>query len=151
MVKVENYAKAYKEVYEILKNTDKEDFKLIPEEFIKMLEENMDNTYEFEMDYSVSFEKQKLLTETKSIFAYIFLNYWGTENQKQIINQKFKQDIMISEQKKKEKYNNKELFSDKILEKSSENKEKILVEYKKENVLIKFLNKIKSLVRRKNK
>lgn len=141
MVKIENYPKAYKEVYVILKNTGKEDLKLIPEEFINMLEENMDKDYEFEYDTSVSFENQKLLTETKLIFAYIFLNYWGTESQRQLIKRKFMEDINMSERKKKELYNEKELFENKNFTQAENVKIK---EYKKENIIMKIINKIKS-------
>ncbi len=142
MVKIENYPKAYKEVYVILKYTSEEDLKLIPEEFINMLEENMDKGYKFELDSSISFENQKLLTETKSIFAYIFLNYWGTESQKELIKRKFMQDININEKKKRDMYNRKELFEKKKLGESIEKETAKMIEYKKENIIIKIINRI---------
>lgn len=143
MVKIENYHKAYKEVYEILQNTSKEDLKLIPEEFINMLEENMDKNYKFELDSNISFENQKLLTETRSIFAYIFLNYWGTESQKDLIKKKFMQDININEKKKKDQYGEQNLFKNNL--KNGIKKEKIEVQlYKKENIIMKIINRIKN-------
>ena len=104
MIKVENFPNAYKEGYEILKYIDEKELKLIPEAFINMINHNMNNDYEFEFDENIDFQEQKILKETKTILAYIFLNYWATEKQSNAIKQKFKQDIMEEEIKKAEKY-----------------------------------------------
>lgn len=62
MIKVSNFPNAYKEVYIILKYVDSEDLKLIPKSFINMLEQNMNDDYEFEFDPNIEFENQKLLS-----------------------------------------------------------------------------------------
>lgn len=147
MIKVENYPNAYKEVYVILNNMEKEDVDKIPESFINVVKKNMNNEYEFELNRDVDFKEQDLLQETKAILAYIFLNYWGTEEQNKRIKQKFKQDIMI-EEKQKEKLHSKEVFENKKYE-SNEKQEKTthMIEYKKENILERILHKLKNIFR----
>ena len=152
MIKIENYPNAYKEVYVILNNMEKEDVNKIPESFINAVKKNMNNEYEFELDKNLDFEEQDLLQETKAILAYIFLNYWGTEEQNSRIKRKFKQDIMI-EEKQKEKLYPKELFENENYKETRE-KEEItqMMENKKENILEKIVRKLKNIFRKiKNK
>ena len=109
LIIIENYKNAYKETYMILNNMKSDDVKLIPQEFIKFLKNNMNNNYNFELDIENNFKNQNLLKETKIILAYIFLNYWSTKEQKERIEQKFRYDI-IKEENKKPQYNSKEIF-----------------------------------------
>ena len=152
MIKAENYPNAYKEVYVILNNINEENLKAIPQSFIDMVQRNMNNNYEFELEENVDFEEQTLLKETKVILAYIYLNYWGTEEQKNKIMQKLKQDI-INEEQSKPKYNPDELFKRNKVRNISSNivpkEEMHLIEYKKENIFVKLINIIKSLFKRK--
>ena len=106
MVKIENYPNAYKEVHEILKMVPKEDVSKIPKDFMEMIENNMNKEYEFLIDSNIDFlEEQKLMLETRTILAYIFVNYWATEKQREVINKKFKKDIEEAENQKRELYN----------------------------------------------
>ena len=106
MIKVENYPNAYKEVYEILKYVPKEDLKRVPKKFMDMLEEKMNKNYKFSIDTSNDFiEEQELMIETRTILAYIFLNYCATEIQKEKVNIKFKKDIEDAEKQKRDLYN----------------------------------------------
>lgn len=141
MIKIENYPNAYKEVYVILQNIDEKDYDLVPKNFIKMVEHNMNKDYDFKLDINKDFEEQDLLQETKTILAYLYLNYWGTEEEKVRIKEKFKQDIAVSEEKKKQKYNPNDLF-----EKTNYIPQKVavqIVEYKKENFFTKLVKNIK--------
>ena len=126
MVKIENYPNAYKEVYEVLKLVPREDVEKIPNQFMEMVESKMNKDYEFTVDTNIDFvEEQKLILETRAILAYIFLNYWATENQKEIINMKFKKDLEEAEKKKKELYNTNVFKEEKKLEeKQTEEKNK---------------------------
>ena len=100
MIKIGNYPNAYKEVYVILNYINKEDLKKIPQSFIDMLKRKMNKDYEFKLDTSIDFEEQNLLKETKVILGYIFLNYWGTNEQKETIEKKFRNDIAKKEEQK---------------------------------------------------
>ena len=145
MIKVENYPNAYKEVYEILKYVPKEDLKRVPKKFMDMLEEKMNKNYKFSIDTSNDFiEEQELMIETRTILAYIFLNYWATEIQKEKVNIKFKKDIEDAEKQKRDLYNVDILKNKKQLKENiGKEQENAMVIYKKENFITKIFNSIK--------
>ncbi|MBO5412848.1 MAG: hypothetical protein J6A29_00820 [Clostridia bacterium] len=144
MVQLENYPNAYKEVYEILKMVPHEDLAKIPKKFIEMVEERMNKDYNFFIDDNTDFvEEQELMLETRTILAYIFLNYWATEKQRETISTKFKKDIEEAENQKRELYN-----VDVLKNKKQEEKLEMVV-YKKDNRITKILNKIKKFWGRK--
>lgn len=148
MIKVENYPNAYKEVYEILKYVPKEDLKRVPKKFMDMLEEKMNKNYKFSIDTSKDFiEEQELMIETRTILAYIFLNYWSTEIQKEKVNIKFKKDIEDAEKQKGDLYNV-NIFKNKkqLKENSEKEQEHAMVIYKKENFITKIFNIIKNFL-----
>lgn len=145
MIKVENYPNAYREVYEILKYVPKEDLKRVPKKFMEMLEEKMNKDYKFSIDTSKDFiEEQELMLETRTILAYIFLNYWATEIQKEKVNIKFKKDIEDAEKQKRDLYNV-DIFKNKkqLKENIGKEQENAMVIYKKENFITKIFNTIK--------
>lgn len=144
-----NYAKAYKEVIEILKNVPEESVNKIPKEIIEIFNTNMDKDYKFKIDENSSFEEQNLLEETKAIFANIFRDYWATPYQKEKIEEKEKNDRLKVEEEKREKYNIDEIFKKRNIinqQKIEENKVTNLpIEIKKEKFyqkLIKFIKRI---------
>ncbi len=155
-IKVENFPKAYKEVYTILQNIGKSQFELVPNEFINMLERKMDKNYKFEVNNN-NFQEQEILLETKTILAYLYINYWGTTETKEIILRKFKQDVLKEEKNKmqyelnnkKENKQNPELKQETQINKKIQSKEETqIVEYKKENIFTKIINKLKSFFKK---
>ncbi len=147
MIKEENFPNAYKEVYTILKYVSKEDYKAIPEDFLNIVKAKMNNDYVFNFNPNVELEEQKLLRETKVILGYIFLNYWGNEQQKKVIEEVLKNDLNNEETKK---YDN-DLFKDKQKVKVSPGEEFRMVIYKKEKFLVKLIKKFKYFFKRKYK
>ena len=135
------YAKAYTEVYEILKNIPDEDFNKIPEEVLHMLEIKRDIEYRFKLQENVEFENQNLLRETKILLAILYRDYWATKEEKDRIISKWKNDIKIAEEKKKEVCNI-DIFEK---EKIEENNKKMSVEVKKEKIFKKLINYITKL------
>lgn len=105
------YAKAYREVVEILNFVPKESVDKIPKKIIETFKKNMDKNYEFKIDMNKNFEEQELLGETKDILANIFRDYWATPYQKERIEAKERLDRAKIEEKKKEKYNVNEIFN----------------------------------------
>ena len=69
------YAKAYAEVYEILRNIPEEDLNKIPNEVLHMLEIKRDKGYKFQLQENIEFENQKLLRETKVLLAILYRNF----------------------------------------------------------------------------
>ena len=130
------YAKAYTEVYEILKNIPNEDLNKIPEEVLHMLETKMDIEYKFKLQENIEFENQNLLRETKILLAILYRDYWATKEEKDRIISKWKNDIKIAEEKKKEVCNI-DIFEK---EKIEENNKKMSVEVKNEKIFKKLIN-----------
>lgn len=154
MVKVENYPNAYKEVYVILKNMREEERNLVPKSFMQMIEKNMNEQYDFKLDKNIDFQDQKLLRETRTILAYIFLNFWATKKQKDRIEKKFRQDIVDFENSKSE-YNQDELFKNRKskskesnLEVKTKTEELHMIEQKEESFFKRLLRKIKKILDR---
>lgn len=136
------YAKAYTELYEILKNISENDLNKIPNEILNMLEEKRDKEYEFKLQENIEFENQELLRETKILLAILYRDYWATKEEKEKIMQKWKSDIIKSEEEKKIKYN--KLFKNKkeqISEQKNDNN--LPIEVKKESVFEKIISFIK--------
>lgn len=140
-----NYAKAYKEVVEILNNVSLESVNKIPADMIEMFKHNMDTSYNFKIDVTRSFENQVLMEETKAILANIYKDYWATPYQKERINEKERIDREILEKEKAVKYNPDELFNDKKELKEENYSKDLPIEIKKENFFKKLITFIKSL------
>ena len=149
MIKIENYPNAYKEVYVILSSMSKEDIDKIPKDFMDMIKNNMNDEYEFEIYDDIGFDEQILLQETKTILAYIFMNYWGTEEQKEKIKTRFAQELIEEENLKKKYYSN-DLFSNKNGKVQNVKKEESMqmVEYKEKNIFTRILDSIKNILKR---
>lgn len=148
----DNYAKAYKEIVEILKYVPEESVKKIPQEMRDMFEAEQLKTYDFKVDTEKPFEEQELLEETKAILANIFRDYWATDYQKQKIIEKENQDREILEKEKREKYNPDDIFKNRqqninVQENLNENYNNNLpIEVQKQNIFQKLLGFIKGLL-----
>lgn len=145
----DNYPKAYREVYEILKYVPKEDLLKIPKDLIETIRYNMDKNYSYEIDGNIEFQVQPMLKETKAILAVLYRDYWADEIQKVKIIEKQKQDIQREEETKKEKYNYEKLFESK--RQLQYQKIKGLTIYQKETWYMKFINFMKKIFGKKYK
>lgn len=139
----DNYAKAYREVIEILNFVPKESVDKIPQSMIDTFKAQMDQNYIFNVDINKSFEEQELLDETKAIFANIFRDYWATPYQKERIEAKEKYDRQKAEEEKRAQFNPDNIFKKKEIDNRIENNTQELnnnlpIEVKKE----KFFEKI---------
>ncbi|MBP3708071.1 MAG: hypothetical protein J6J36_05640 [Clostridia bacterium] len=154
MVKEENFPNAFKEVYVILQQMDKEHVKKIPEDFMKIIEKNKNDDYEYTYNESVSFDNQILMRETEAILGHIFLNYWADENQKSTIINNLKMKDAQEEQAKLKQYSIEDMFKskndkDKDMELDSTSKESKIKEnqisvYETESIFTKIMKRIKS-------
>ena len=55
------YKNAFKEVYEILQNTEEELVKKIPQKFVEFLQSNMNKDYQINIDNTIEIDKQSIL------------------------------------------------------------------------------------------
>ena len=144
-----NRKNAYKEVYMILQDLNEEEYSKIPSEIIKVLKENMNEEYEFELDEELELKEQQMLPETKAILFNIFRDYLATPEQKNKIIKMQNEERQKNEVKKQQMYNtdmfiNKEKDDSNIAEKNTQ-----LAQYK-ENIFNRFFNKIKNLFNKKS-
>lgn len=74
----EIYKNSFKEVYEILENTEDELLAKIPTKFMNFIKENMNENYKTNIQRNVDLDKQPLLKETEAILSLIYRSYWET-------------------------------------------------------------------------
>lgn len=132
--------KALSQVYGIMCDYDEEDLEKLPLKFRKFVEANRDKEYDFTI-YDVEEDNSNLLEETKQILAYIYTNFLGTPEEKEVL--KKLEDIQYEKSKKNYEinfYEKKEQAIEETLENTKQ--EKQLTEYK-ESFFTKILNSIK--------
>lgn len=139
------YKDAFKEVYDILENTEEELISKIPNKFMEFIKDNMNNNYETNIQKDVDIDKQRLLKETEAILSLIYRSYWATDEEKIVFENKDRNELMINEKKKKELYKD----IDEIFE-QRRNINKIIIDnnlmvIKKENIIKKFFKKLISV------
>lgn len=142
-VKEKEISKALSEVDFILKYTDENLRKKVPQSFWDYIEENKDEEYQVTVDLNLPLENQNLREDTVNLMAIIYRNYFCTVDEKkeydEILNQ--------NEQKYQEKYSYENLFkSNKIEEEQIENVQ--MIEYKEEAIWIKIVSKFKLFLKK---
>lgn len=165
------YAKAYKELYEILKFVPRENVEKLPKQLLEMIEEQKDDNHVFKIDHFANPEQQEMLDETRAFLAIFYKEYWADELQKQQLkyNQvaEIKEENVRSIQKTKieeEKEESCNSQTNKIVEenveteknqtaeieeeKPKEQKENLQLVVKKENIFIRFIHFIKKWLKR---
>lgn len=76
------YANAYTEVLEILKNISQEDYNKVPKEKINLFEQNANKEYIFDYDSTKTLEEQNVSKIARAIIAILFRDYWATDEQR---------------------------------------------------------------------
>lgn len=140
-----NINQAFSEVYDIVNHIEKDLYNKIPKNFIAMLEKNKDEKYVPQIDYSKSINEQKLLKDTRVILSLIYRDYICTNEEREEIDERDREEMRKKERKAQIKYSYDNLFKKKNkAEKANSINEEIntkVVEYK-ENIwsrMIKFI------------
>lgn len=144
------YRNAYKEVYTILSYLEDEDYKKIPPEVIKAIENNMNEEYKYYMNDEVDLFNQPMLTETKAILFNLFRDYLSSSEQKEKIIEMQKKERIKIEEKKQQEYSINVFENKKTKEKAEDEIEKNNLPLRIENksVLRKIFDFIKKLLRK---
>lgn len=146
------YAKAYVELYELIKLLSKEQRNQIPENFISNIYNKMNKDYLFSIDSSKDLIDQDYMLETKALIVKMYEKYLSEDDEKEFWSKYDKICYDLKEKEKNKKYNNLN-FKDNILrkdeyqEKRSQINEKIstsMIVYK-ESLWIKFKKLIKNI------
>lgn len=143
---------AYAEVDEILQLLEKEYADRIPDKIKNFFKEERSKEYNPIIRTDIPLDEQNLNRDTFVILTVLNLNYWcDSEEEKQEILRELSEneEIKIQEQKElEEKYNPDNLFKNRKKSNNDSSQELALVEYKKENIIKKIINKIKKLFKR---
>ena len=137
---------AYAEVDAILDMLETEAVEKIPVKVREFFKNEKDKNYipKISEDFS-EIENMELMRETICLLTILDINYWcETEEEKQFVLNKLKENDRIKEEELREKYNPDNIFK---------NKNKIqeivaMVEYKEPNFIRRLLDKIKRLFKR---
>ena len=133
-------AKACTETLAVLNNVPENEYYKIPKEFILMLLENSDNTYQFMLDSTKNFQEQELLMETIDILAYIYRKFWCSNEEKE----EFDRILLQNE----EKYNPDNIFNNRnrITKKEEDNdNNEVSITIYKEPIFIKIKRWLKEM------
>lgn len=140
------YCKAFKELDEILKYFPKREYEKIPESFIKFIETNMDNNYEYIVEHIDDFQNQKMMEETKVLLSIVYRDFIASTSVKKQIIEMENVELLQEEKMIQEKYNPDNLFKNRknTLNNYEENiqEETSMVEYNEKNFLQKIFDKI---------
>ena len=152
MMEETQYSEAATEVLDILTYTREEDVKKIPQSFINFLNNISNKQYTPKFNHEYSINELNLATKTKELLGFIYITWWCGENERK----KYK-NIIQSNNIKLEKtinYDINDIFKEKVEKKPdttnniSENMS--IIEYKKENLFKRFLNKLLSFFTNKD-
>ena len=148
---MEESAKAYREIYEILKYIPQEQVEKLPDEFTDFIEKHMARTYSYEIKNIQEFDNQEMLEETRIILAILYRDYWAEPERKQEIIERDNKQIQEHEEKqeaeKKQQAEMEAIQKATIEQQNIENKQLTdLVPYK-ESFITKILNRIKKWFR----
>ena len=110
--------------------------------FIKLIEDNKDTEYISYIDSSIPLKNQKLNPDTKTLLALIYRDYLCSEDERKNLLISEKQEIIKQEDETRKKYEIN--FAKRKIYQNDEVTTTSLIEYKKESLFIRIINKIKN-------
>ena len=124
------YSKSISEVLDILKHTNKDDVDKISPQFMKFLIENANEEYIPKLDHTKRIKDMGLNDKTIGILAIINTKFWCTPTQRELFNDKLKQNEKIYQENLRKKYNPDDLFKNKKAKVETIENSVAMVEYK---------------------
>ena len=140
------YREAFTEVNEILKYLSEDLLNKIPKEFIDNIKENMSTSYILKYDNTKGINEQNLKQETRAILSVIYRDYICDEEIKKEIIQKDRKEWFDLETKKE--HGNIDVFPQKPIKNLNTKENEALQVVKKQNIIIKIIEKIKIMWRK---
>lgn len=139
------YKDAFKEVYDILQNTDEELLKKIPTKFMKFIKDTMNVDYKTNIKKDIEIDKQELLKETEQVLSLIYRSYWATDEEKQEFARRSKAEYIEAEKRKQEEFKGKSI--DEIFNKEEGKIDKITIDnnlmvIQKESFIKRIINRL---------
>ncbi len=144
------YKQSLKELNTILDFMNNEYIEKLPKKLLRFIKENMDISYEDNINQDTPIDKQNLKKDTKILLSLIYRNYWCDEDEKKKLMEEDANKKREYEKEIYEKYNPDNIFNNKnkVIEdiKINEDEKQLLVP--KETLFKKLINKIKSFFKR---
>lgn len=134
--------KTFADVSIIIKMMSKNMQEKINPNFIKLIEDNKDTEYISYIDSSIPLKNQKLNPDTKTLLALIYRDYLCSEDEQKNLLISEKQEIIKQEDETRKKYEIN--FAKRKIYQNDEVTTTSLIEYKKESLFIRIINKIKN-------
>lgn len=126
------YSNVAAELIEIFKYFDSTLSEKIPKKLKENLNRIKNKEHKFKIDKTKELNEQDVLPETKQILSIMYLKYFCTTEEANIIIEENRRKEIIAEEEKREKYNPDNIFKDKqqFYQKEQENVENMkLIEY----------------------
>ena len=101
---VNNYTRAYKDIFYILMSVEEKYKNNVPKELINFFKDNADNQYIPIIDLSKPLIEQKLSEETEALLCLINLNYWCTPEEKEQLLKKYEINEKEAEEELRKQY-----------------------------------------------
>ena len=140
---VNDYSRAYKDIYYILMSVEEKYKNKIPSELINFFRDNADNQYIPTIDLSKPLIDQKISRETEVLLCLINLNYWCTLEEKDELLKKYEINEKEAEEQLRNTYEIKFNKSAKIED------VKAIAVIEKENMFTKILKFFKGIITKK--
>ena len=98
--------KDFTEVYHVINHMEDEDVKKISSNFIEMIQDNMDKSYDFVYDENKKVNEQNLSENSRVIISIMYLKYLACEDEKT----RYYEKILEDKKKQEVKFYNKNIF-----------------------------------------
>ena len=142
----QNLSKAFTEVYEILKVTPIELTSKIPTKFRKIIEENRDTEYRFQLEEPFN---EKDLKEETIILGLIYRDFLSDPEEREDLQLKDTNAIKKIEEEMKQKYDMENVFNNRKTKKNVNNSpEEMGLTVYKEGFIKKIFNLIKGIFKK---
>lgn len=138
----QTYEEAITELLDILNYTKIDDVNKIPPKFIEYLKQHSSKTYVPNLDHTQELKDMKLKPKTKALVSLIYREYFCNEIQRKEYDKKLVKAELEYQKELQEKYNEDNLFKNKLPENVEE---KAIIKTKERNLLKKMLNIILNL------
>lgn len=139
---LEEYKRAFSEVNDILKFTDGELVKKIPQNFRKFINDNKADNYITNIIPYIPLEEQQISSKGREIIALIYRSYFADENELKKISEKDKIELKKFEDELNEKYDYTKMFK----KNKASTQENLPVEIKEKNFVEKIIESLKRLI-----
>ena len=151
------YSLAYKELYLIILNLNKEMREKIPKNVVENIESKIDKTYDFNIEEGKDIFSIEYMLETKSLFLELYTRYIAEDEEefwevyKEKRNGLFKKEIEKEYLVRKYDNNNSITIEDGIDEvnniiEAKENKNLLLAEIREKNIIEKIVSGIRHII-----